>query len=111
MFANVEVLLPANDAVLPVPATAILYAPYGNSVFVITEVNDPIHPEKKVKGVAQHFVKLGATRGDLVAIVSGVEPGSEIVSSGVFKLQNGAPVRINNSVQPGMDPAPKPEES
>ena len=111
MFANVEVLLPANDAVLPVPASAILYAPYGNSVFVITEVKDPIHPEKKVKGVEQHFVKLGATRGDLIAILSGVEPGSEIVSSGVFKLQNGAPVRINNSVQPGADPAPKPEES
>ncbi len=111
MFANVEVLLPANDAVLPAPATAILYAPFGNSVFVITDVKDPIDPSKMVKGVSQHFVKLGATRGDLIAILSGVEPGSEIVTSGVFKLQNGAPVRINNSVQPGMDPAPKPEES
>lgn len=111
MFANVEVLLPASDSVLPVPATAILYAPYGNSVFVITEVKDPIHPEKKVKGVEQHFVKVGATRGDLIAILSGVEPGSEIVSSGVFKLQNGAPVRVNNSVQPDANPAPKPENS
>ena len=111
MFANVTVLREASDAVLPVPASAILYAPYGDSVFVLAETPDPRNPGKKRKVVEQHFVKLGATRGSLVAILSGVEPGATVVSAGVFKLQNNAPVQINNSVKPGDDPAPKPENS
>ena len=111
MFANVTILREASDAVLPVPASAILYAPYGDSVFVVAEAPDPRNPGKTRKVVEQHFVKLGATRGSLVAILSGVEPGATVVSSGVFKLQNKAPVQINNSVKPGDDPAPKPENS
>ncbi|MBV9657367.1 MAG: efflux RND transporter periplasmic adaptor subunit [Verrucomicrobia bacterium] len=111
MFANVEVLLAENDQVLPVPASAILYAPYGDSVFVVKQVKDPKHEGKMFLGVEQHFVKLGPTRGDLIAILSGVEPGDEVVSSGVFKLQNSAPVKVNNSVQPGANPAPTPENS
>jgi membrane fusion protein (multidrug efflux system) len=63
------------------------------------------------KGVQQRFVKLGGGRGDQVAVVSGVEAGEEVVTSGVFKLRNGAAVLVNNDVQPGNDPAPKPEDS
>ena len=59
----------------------------------------------------QQFVKLGGARGDQVAVVSGVKPGEEVVTSGVFKLRNGAAVRVNNEVQPANDPAPKPEDS
>ena len=66
---------------------------------------------KMVGVVQQHFVKLGQTRGDLVAIVSGIKEGDVVVSSGVFKLQNNGPVQINNSVQPEAEDAPNPEES
>ena len=62
-------------------------------------------------GVRQQFVKLGAARGDQVAVVSGVEPGAEVVTSGAFKLRNGAAVQVNNEVQPSNDPAPKPEDN
>jgi membrane fusion protein (multidrug efflux system) len=55
---------------------------------------------KEYLGVRQQFVKLGATRGDLVAIVDGVKPGEQVVSAGVFKLRNGAAVQVNNTVQP-----------
>ena len=59
----------------------------------------------------QQIVKLGGTRGDQVGIVSGINPGDEVVTSGVFKLRNGAPVQINNKVQPENNPRPKPEDS
>ena len=59
----------------------------------------------------QQFVKLGGSRGDQVAVVSGVGPGEEVVTSGVFKLRPGAAVRVNNDVQPGNNPAPKPEDN
>lgn len=113
MFGNVEIVLPERQSVLPVPASAVAYAPYGDSLFIVEMVPDPKDPAKKrqVKGVRQQFVKLGPTRGDLVAILTGLKEGEEVVTSGVFKLQNGAPVNVNNSVQPGNDAAPKPEDS
>jgi membrane fusion protein (multidrug efflux system) len=61
--------------------------------------------------VRQQFVKLGPARGDQIAVTSGVKPGDEVVTSGVFKLRNGAAVQINNNVRPGNNPAPKPENS
>ena len=61
--------------------------------------------------VRQQFVKLGGARGDQIAIVSGVKPGDEVVTSGVFKLRNGAAVLVNNKVKPANSPAPKPENS
>ena len=59
----------------------------------------------------QQFVKLGPARGDQIAVVSGINPGDEVVTSGVFKLRNGAAVLVNNKVQPGNNPAPKPEDN
>jgi membrane fusion protein (multidrug efflux system) len=109
MFANVEVIMPGDQKVLPVPSSAINYAPYGNSVFVITNGKDLKGQPARV--VKQQFVKLGPTRGDLVAVINGLKPGDEVVTSGVFKLQNEAPVRVDNSVQPGANPNPKPAES
>ena len=87
---------------LPVPASAINYAPYGDSVFVIVHnlkiPKDPADPTSTDKvlplAVRQQFVKLGQTKGDLVAVVSGLKEGDEIVASGTFKLQNSAPVQI-----------------
>jgi membrane fusion protein (multidrug efflux system) len=109
MFVQVEVARGSSRAVVPVPASAIRYAPYGDSVFVVTNLKDP--KGHKYFGVRQQFVKLGASRGDLVAVISGLHPGEEIVSSGVFKLRNGAAVLVDNTVQPAADPAPKPEDN
>jgi membrane fusion protein (multidrug efflux system) len=110
MFVQVELGLGANREVFPLPASAINYAPYGDSVYVVTDVQDP-KTGKTFRGVRQQFVKVEGSRGDQVAVVSGVNPGEEIVTSGVFKLRNGAPVQVNNSVQPPNNPKPKPEDS
>lgn len=109
MFVQVELGLGESASVIPVPASAISYAPYGNSVFVITDLKDP--KGQTYRGVRQQFVKVEGSRGDQVAVVEGLKPGEEIVTSGVFKLRNGAAVQVNNKVQPGNNPAPKPEDS
>ncbi|MCX6956530.1 MAG: efflux RND transporter periplasmic adaptor subunit [Verrucomicrobia bacterium] len=106
MFVQVEVELPAGEPQIAVPATAIAYAPYGNSVYVIEKMKGKDNQE--YLGVRQQIVKLGATRGDLVTIVEGVKAGEQIVTSGVFKLRNGAPVQVNNAVQPAASATPKP---
>jgi membrane fusion protein, multidrug efflux system len=108
MFVQAEVAIGASRTVVSLPASAISYAPFGDSVFVVTELKDPAG--KSYRGVRQQFVKVGAARGDQIAILSGVKPGEEVVTSGVFKLRNGAAVQINNSVRPSNNPAPKPQE-
>ncbi len=109
MFVQAQVLLPASSAVVSLPASAINYAPYGDSVFVVADLKAP--DGKAYRGVRQQFVKLGPARGDQVAVTSGVREGEEVVTSGVFKLRNGSAVQINNKVQPADNPAPKPEDS
>jgi membrane fusion protein, multidrug efflux system len=109
MFVQVEVVLGASRSVITLPASAISYAPYGDSVFVISDLKD--QKGQTYRGVRQQFVKVQGSRGDQVAVVSGLNAGDEVVTSGVFKLRNGAPVQVNNKVQPGNNPAPKPEES
>jgi membrane fusion protein (multidrug efflux system) len=109
MFVQTEVTVGATTAVVPLPASAISYAPYGDSVFVVTDLKDP--GGKTYRGVRQQFVKLGGSRGDQIAVVSGIKAGDEVVTSGVFKLRNGAAVLVNNKVRPGNNPSPKPENS
>jgi len=109
MFVQVEVTQGTNRSVITLPASAVSFAPYGDSVFVITELKDP--KGQTYRGVRQQFVKVEGSRGDQVAVVSGLNPGDEVVTSGVFKLRNGAAVQVNNKVQPGNNPAPKPEDS
>jgi membrane fusion protein (multidrug efflux system) len=109
MFVQTEVVLGASSAVVSLPASAISYAPYGDSVFVVTDLKDA--NGQTYRGVRQQFIKLGAARGDQVAIVSGLNAGDEVVTSGVFKLRNGAAVLVNNKVRPGNNPAPRPENS
>lgn len=106
MFVQVEVELPTGAPQVVVPATAVAYAPYGNSVFVIEKMKGK--DGKEYLGVRQQIVKLGTTRGDLVAVESGLKPGEQVASAGVFKLRNSAPVQVNNTVQPSASPAPKP---
>jgi membrane fusion protein (multidrug efflux system) len=109
MFVQVEITTGADHPVIALPSSAINYAPYGDSVYIVSDLKDP--SGKTYRGVRQQFVKVEGSRGDQVAVVSGVNPGDEVVSSGVFKLRNGAAVQINNKVQPGNNPAPKPEDS
>ncbi len=106
MFAQVEVELPPGPAQVVVPATAVAYATYGNSVFVVENMKGPDGQE--YLGARQQIVRVGGTRGDLVAIESGLKAGEQVVTAGVFKLRNGAKVMINNTVQPGANPEPKP---
>jgi membrane fusion protein, multidrug efflux system len=109
MFVQVEVVVGASRQVITLPASAISYAPYGDSVFIISDMKDP--KGHTYRGVRQQFVKVQGSRGDQIAVVSGVKPGDEVVTSGVFKLRNGAAVQVNNKVQPEDNPAPKPEDS
>lgn len=99
MFVDVQVPLAESEAMF-LPASSINYAPYGDSVFAVKEGK-----------LQEQFVKLGPSRGDQVAILSGVEENDEVVSSGVFKLRGGMPVSVNNSVQPGNDANPIPLNS
>jgi membrane fusion protein (multidrug efflux system) len=91
------------------PASAISYAPYGDSVFVVSNLKGP--NGESYRGVRQQFVKLEGARGDQVGVVSGVKPGDEVVTSGVFKLRNAAAIHVNNKVQPANNPAPTPEDN
>jgi membrane fusion protein (multidrug efflux system) len=107
MFVQTEIELGARQSVLALPASAINYAPYGDSVFVVTDLKNP--QGKSYRGVRQQIVKLGASRGDQIAVLSGIKAGDEIATSGLFKLRNNSAVQINNTVQPDNNPAPKPE--
>jgi membrane fusion protein, multidrug efflux system len=108
MFVQAEVVTGASQPVIALPASAINYAPFGDSVFIVTDLKSP--NGKTYRGVKQQFVKLGATRGDQVAVVSGVNPSDEVVTSGLFKLRTGVAVLVNNAVQPANNPAAKPED-
>jgi membrane fusion protein (multidrug efflux system) len=109
MFVQVQVTLKAGHSFVAIPSSAINYAPYGNSVFIVSDMKGP--NGKTYRGVRQQFVKLGSMRGDQVAVAEGVKPGDEVVSSGVFKLRNGAGVIVNNEKQPSNNPSPKPADS
>ena len=109
MFVQAEVMLGAPNTIIALPASAISYAPYGNSVFVVGDLTDPTG--KTYRGVRQQFVKVGPARGDQIAVVSGLKPGDEVVTSGVFKLRNGVAVLVNNKIRPANSLKPKPENS
>jgi membrane fusion protein (multidrug efflux system) len=110
MYVQVELPLGQPRSVIPLPASAINYAPYGDSVYVVTDMKDP-KSGKTYRGVRQQIIKIEGSQGDQVAIISGLNPGDEVVSAGVFRLRNAAPVEVNNAVKPSNSPNPKPEES
>jgi membrane fusion protein (multidrug efflux system) len=115
MFVEVAVILPARGKVITVPATAVVHASYGNSVFVVEDkkddkgnvVNGP--DGKPAKAARQQFVRTGESRGDFVAIGDGVKPGQVVVTAGAFKLRNGAGIIVNNTLAPAPQLAPKVE--
>jgi membrane fusion protein (multidrug efflux system) len=109
MFVEARIDVGQVGSAVVIPASSILFAPYGDSVFIVEELKAPTG--STYLGVRQQFVKLGPSRGDQVAVRTGLKPGEQVVTSGAFKLRNGAAVQINNEVQPSNDPAPKPQES
>jgi membrane fusion protein (multidrug efflux system) len=109
MFVQAEVTVGGAADVIALPASAVSYAPYGDSVFVVADLKD--QKGRLYRGVRQQFVKLGGARGDQIGVVSGIKPGDEVVTSGLFKLRNGAAVLVNNKVRPANNPSPKPENS
>jgi membrane fusion protein (multidrug efflux system) len=109
MFVETSLDRGGAKEVIPLPASAVSYAPFGDSVHIVENMKGP--DGKTYRGVRQQFVKLAGSRGDQVGVVSGVKPGEEIVTSGVFKLRPGAAVVVNNSVQPANSSAPKPDDS
>jgi membrane fusion protein (multidrug efflux system) len=110
MFAKAEVVLPQKHKTLVVPGSAISYAPFGDSVFVIEKKKDEKTGEES-QVIRQQFVRVGEARGDLVAITQGLKDGETIVSTGVFKLRNGMTVTINNDLAPNPQLNPHPIDS
>jgi membrane fusion protein, multidrug efflux system len=109
MFAKVSVIMNEKQNVVAIPATAIHYAPYGDSIFIVSQMKDP--QGREYKGVREQFIKTGQSRGDMITVVSGLKPGDEVVTSGVFRLKSGAHVNVNNQIKPGTDLAPNPADS
>src|SRR5207302_6641950 len=110
MFAKAEVTLPEKHKALVVPGSAISYAPFGDSVYVIEKKKDE-KTGKESQVIRQQFVRVGEARGDLVAITQGLKAGETVVSTGVFKLRNGMPVTINNDLAPNPQVNPNPVDS
>lgn len=107
MFVRVEVVLPEKSEVITVPQTAIVHASYGDSVFVGEEKPGPDGKPRKV--AQQQFVKVGAARGDFVAVLDGLKAEQEVVTAGAFKLRNGIPLKVNNQGAPEPQLAPTPQ--
>jgi membrane fusion protein (multidrug efflux system) len=110
MFARVEVVLPQRQPVLPIAASAVLYAPYGDSVFVVEEQKNEKSGET-AQVLRQQFVRLGRARGDFVDVSDGLKAGETVVTSGVFKLRSGMSVVIDNTLAPNAKLEPRPSES
>lgn len=109
MYATVAVVLPSEKRVLTVPATAVNFAPYGDSVFLVEKAEDKADSGLLV--LRQQFVQLGERRGDYVVVKSGVYPGQQVVNTGVFKLRNGQTVVVDNSKAPAFETSPRPEDA
>jgi membrane fusion protein, multidrug efflux system len=107
MFATVDIATTAPQRYVTLPQTAIAYNPYGSTVYLVDDKG------KDAKGqpllaARQTFVTTGATRGDQVAVLTGVKEGETVVTAGQIKLHNGTPLIVNNTVQPSDDANPRP---
>jgi membrane fusion protein (multidrug efflux system) len=98
------------DKVLTIPATSVVYAPFGDTVYIVEskKADDGGDP---IQVVRQQIVRLGARRGDFVVVTSGLKAGDTIVTSGVFRLRPGSAVKVNNSLAPDAQLAPKTSDS
>ena len=110
MFAKVDVMLPETKKTIVIPGSAVSYAPYGDSVFVIEKQKEPKSGHESLV-LRQQFVRIGEVRGDFVAVTQGLKPGQEVVGTGVFKLRNGMAVTINNDLAPKPELNPMPADT
>jgi len=110
LFVNIELVSDQAEEVLLIPSTAILYAPYGNSVYVVESQKSEDGSEARLIA-KQKFIRIGRARGDFVSVLSGLEPDEQIVSSGAFKLRNGAAIIINNELEPKAQLDPEVDNS
>ncbi len=110
MFARVQVLLPETKPTLFIPATAVAYAPFGNSVYLIEQKKDE-KTGKDALVLRQQFIRTGETRGDFIAVTEGLQEGDEVVSTGVFKMRNGMDVAVDNNLAPKAEEAPTPADT
>ncbi len=109
MYGVVNIDIGNAQQYITLPQTAITYNPYGNTVFIAKATE--LDSEGNMQYVAeQRFVTVGATRGDQIAVLTGIQPGEAIVTAGQIKLQNGVALNINNTVTPSNDMNPKPQE-
>lgn len=109
MFVSLTVVQPGQERVLSMPASGVAFAPYGDTVFVIEDLKDPAGAT--YRGLRQQVVKLGRRRGDMIAVLSGLTAGQEVVSSGVFKLRPGSAVNVDNAVTPSSETTPNPADT
>jgi membrane fusion protein, multidrug efflux system len=109
MYATVDIVAGQSQRYVTLPQTAITYNPYGETVFIVEE------GDKDGNGAPhfvarQSFVTAGPTRGDQVAILTGVTDGQTIVTAGQVKLRNGSNVLVDNSIKPTADASPMPTD-
>jgi membrane fusion protein (multidrug efflux system) len=109
MFGRVLLSLGEAEEVTAIPLTSVMSATYGDSVFVVTENDEPEGAKRLV--AEQRFIRTGRTEGDFVAVTEGLQPGETVVTAGAFKLRNGATVEVNNDMAPRPERAPRPEDS
>jgi membrane fusion protein (multidrug efflux system) len=107
MFARVSVILPRENPALVIPSTAILSAPYGDSVFLVTPDKD----NSTNLVVQQTFIRTGRSRGDFIIVETGLKSGDRVATAGIFKLRNKMAVRVNNELVPKALEAPAPPNS
>ena len=110
MFANARVVMPDKKTVLPVASTAIAFATFGDSVFVIEKKNNEKSGETE-QVLRQQFVQLGQRQGDFVNVIKGLKAGDRVTTSGVFKLRSGMKVVIDNTLAPKPSLNPNPSDS
>lgn len=114
MFARIEINAGKSERLVTLPQTAIVYGPYGNSVFLVMKDSDVERgkqpPSPSGLFARQAFVQIGQTRGDQISLLKGVPPGAEVVTAGQIKLRNGTPVTVDNRVSPTNDRDPKPQD-
>jgi membrane fusion protein (multidrug efflux system) len=110
MYVDVAVQLPVVNKVLTIPTTAVIFAPFGDTVYVVDDKVDAATGET-TKTVHQQAVRIGTRRGDFVAVETGLKEGETVVSSGAFKLRAGTAVKVENGFAPDAQLAPKPSDS